>query len=259
MKIFGKRSSRGPAENALPGVFALFEQVLRTIGQDRALFAGYAAWALIPALASFGLSYVTLTPVWNTVVENAMLVVNLVLTIWVHGTISLLAMSRMRGENLREQDLSFRVRKAMPMLIYVFGFSFFCVIVGAYLFFIPGIIAWVLLAFTSLLPLDRPTLSFSQTLRESAALSKHRFFSVFWRMLVGEAIFGVLFLLLAILVLGALFALLGIDPQTLLPTTITPDLVIPAWLSLLISALFLPFLPYSLAYTVALYEALKKA
>jgi hypothetical protein len=259
MKIFAKRSKGEHAQNALPGVFVLFEESLRTVRAHRMIFAGYAAWAIIPALLTFGLSYISLPETWNFVVQNSVLVVDLVLSIWVQACIALFALSLLHKEELDEKEISARVRKAMPALIYLFGFSLFCIVVGAYLLLIPGVLAWVWLAFTSIIPLDQPRATFSQALRTSTNLSKGRFFSVLWRLLMGEVMFGLLYFFFSLVVLGVLFAFAGIDPKTLFESTVLANIDPPAWITLVVTTLSLPILPYATTYTVALYEALKKA
>lgn len=259
MRIFAKRSNNNPAQNALPGVFALFDAANTVASKERPLLAGYAAWALFPPLLTFALSFFTPSPTWITILTNAILVLDIVVSTWVGACLTLVGLSRLRHQPLGEKEIEVQARRAMPMLLYLFAFTFFCVILGTYLLVLPGVVAFVWLAFTDVVALDEPGVRFSAALTKSRDLSRGRFFRVFWRIALGNTLFGLAYFSLALLVLAAIFSIAGIDAKTLLDATILTGTELPAWIPLLLSALFLPFLPYVAIYNVALYEALKKA
>ncbi|NBS68534.1 hypothetical protein EBT31_06420 [bacterium] len=251
--------SNHPAQNAIPGVFALFEETQRVISPERMRLAGYAAWLIMPALATFGLSFLPLSPLWNTLLRNIILVGDILLGIWVSASLTLVALRKFQRQSFDDQAIVEHVLKTFPVLVYLFAFSFLCIIGGIYLLFLPGMIAFVWLAFGSILALDIPGLSFSTAVTRSRNLSKGRFWQVFWRLIGGNILFGLAYLALSTLILSLVFALAGIDPRVFLDTTLLPRSVIPPWISLLLIAFSLPFVPYRAVYHVALYEALKKA
>lgn len=259
MKIFAKRSNGTHAQNAIPGVFALFDRVNTIASQERMLLAGYAAWALFPPLLTFACSFLSLSPTWTTLITNFILVLDIIVSTWVGACLTLVGLSRLRGHALGEKEIEVQARRAMPMLLYLFAFSFFCVIVGMYLLILPGIIAFVWLAFTDVLALDEPGVRFGSAIAKSRDLSRGRFFRVLWRIFMGGGLIGIVYFMLALLVLAAIFSIAGIDAKALLDATIMSGTELPAWIPLLLSALFLPLLPYLTIYNAALYDALKKA
>lgn len=260
MKIFAKqpRNDQNP-QNALPGVFVLFDRTNAAILKERMLFAGYAAWTLFPPLFTFGLSFLSLSSVWTLVTADAVLVLHIAMSTWVSACLTLLGLSRLRSQPLHEKDIESRARKAMPLLLYLFAFSFFCITLGTYALILPGIIALVWLAFADVIAIDEPGIRFNAAIAQSRALSRGRFFQVFWRISAGNALFGLAYIILALVVLGTIFSLANIDTQALINTLLFPNSKPPAWIPLLLHALFLPLLPYVTVYNAALYDALKKA
>lgn len=258
MKIFSRKNPNTQAENALPGVFSLFEATNTLVRKEAQLFAGYAAWTIMPALVTFGLSFITLSSFWQSVEENVILVGDILLSIWITACLVLVTFSKTRNEALTEKSIQERIQKAFPTLMYLFALSFFTLILGTYLLIIPGVIAFVWLAFTDVIALEPEKPSFSEAVTTSRALSKGRFFSVLRRLIGGNILFGIMYMVLTILVLGSIFTLAHINPNDLLQNLLQETYQLPAWISLLLTALSLPFLPYSTVYTVMLYEALKK-
>lgn len=257
MKIFVKQNSE-TSQNAVPGVLTLLQQTHALAKEERMLLAGYAAWTMIPALATFGSTLLSLSSFWKSVLTNIIFVGDILLGTWVGACLTLVAMSRLRKEPLEEREISTRARKALLVLLYLFAFSLFCVAVGTYLLVLPGIVAFVWLAFTDVAALEKPGITFSHAVTSSRDLSRGRFLSVFWRLLAGNVVFGVAYFMLCLLVLGSVFAVAGINPTELLNNVLTTGAEFPAWISLLLLALSLPLIPYTAIYNVALYDALKK-
>lgn len=259
MKIFGKRSNdnKGDVQNAVPGVFTLLKQTDVLAVKERTLLAGYAAWVILPALATFGLSFVEISSFWKSVAGNFILVGDILVGVWANACLMLVAMSRLRKEPLEEREIGTRARVSMPVLLYLFAFSLFCIIAGTYLLILPGIVAFVWLAFTDVAALEKPGANFSQAISRSKKLSEGRFLKVLWRLLAGNFIFGLAYFVLCLIVLGGVLFAAGINPTNLVNDVINTGADLPAWISLLLTALSLPFLPYTAIYTVALYDALK--
>lgn len=259
MKIFEKRSSDhgGDAQNAVPGVFVLLQQTRALAKQERMLLAGYAAWVILPALATFLLTFAEISSFWNSVSTNLILVADILVGIWVNACLVLVAMSRLRKEPLEDREISTRARISMPVLLYLFAFSLFCIIAGTYLLILPGIVAFVWLAFADVAALEKPGANFSQAISRSKKLSEGRFFKVLWRLFAGNFVFGLAYFVLCLIVLGGVLFAAGINPTNLANDVIHTGSELPAWISLLLTALSLPFLPYTAIYTVALYDALK--
>lgn len=257
MKIFEKRSNETSKQNAVPGVLTLLRQTHALAKEERMLFAGYAAWTMMPALATFGVTFLSLSSFWESTLTNVILVGDILLGTWVGACLTLVAMSRLRKEPLEEREISTRARKALPVLLYLFAFSLFCVVAGMYLLVLPGIVAFVWLAFTDVAALEKPGVTFSRAVTGSRELSKGRFFSVFWKLLAGNVAFGFAYFALCLLVLGGVFAAAGINPTDLLNNVLATGADFPAWISLLLTALSLPLIPYTAIYNVALYDGLK--
>lgn len=257
MKIFGKQNNETSKQNAVPGVLTLLRQTHALAKQERMLLAGYAAWIMMPALATFGVTFLSLSSFWESTLTNIILVGDILLGTWVGACLTLVAMSRLRKEPLEEREISTRARKALPVLLYLFAFSLFCVVAGTYLLILPGIVAFVWLAFTDVVALEKPNVTFSRAITSSRDLSKGRFLTVFWRLLAGNAVFGAVYFALCILALGGVFAAAGINPSELLNNVLETGADFPAWISLLLAALSLPLIPYAAIYNVALYDALK--
>jgi len=257
MKIFGKQNKETSQQNAVPGVLTLLRQTHALAKEERVLFAGYAAWTILPALATFGATFLSLSSFWESTLTNVILVGDILLGTWVGACLTLVAMSRLRKEPLEEREISTRARKALPVLLYLFAFSLFCVIAGTYLLILPGIVAFVWLAFTDVAALEKPGVTFSRAVTRSRDLSKGRFLSVFWKLLAGNTVFGIAYFILCLFVLGVVFAAAGINPADLLNTVLTTGAEFPSWIPLLLMTLSLPLIPYTAIYTVALYDALK--
>lgn len=257
MKIFGKQNNETLQQNAVPGVLTLLKQTHALAKQERMLLAGYAAWTIMPALATFGVTFLSPSSFWKSTLANIILVGDILLGTWVGACLTLVAISRLRKEPLEEREVSARARKALPILLYLLAFSLFCVIVGLYLLILPGIVAFVWLAFTDVAALEKPGVSFSRAITNSRDLSKGRFLQVFWKLFAGNAVFGVVYFTLCILVLGGIFAASGIDPAHLLDNVLTTGADFPVWISLLLTALSLPLIPYMAIYNAALYDVLK--
>lgn len=258
MKIFGKRSNESNSQNAVPGVFALLQQTHAIAKQERILLAGYAAWIIMPALATFGADFLSLSSFWERILASSILVANILLGTWVGACLTLVAMSRLRQEPIEEPEISTRARKAMPVLLYLFALSLFCVIVGMYLLLLPGIVAFVWLAFVKVTALEKPGVSFSQALIHSRNASKGRFLCVLWRLFAGNITFGLAYFILFLLIFGGIFLISGSSPSDFFALDMsTMQLSTPPWARLLLVALSLPLLPYTAIYTAALYDALK--
>lgn len=257
MKIFGKQNNETSKQNAVPGVLTLLRQTHALAKQERMLLAGYAAWTMMPALATFGATFLSLSSFWESTLRNIILVGDILLGTWVGACLTLVAMSRLRKEPLEEREISTRARKALPVLLYLFAFSLFCVVAGTYLLVLPGIVAFVWLAFTDVAALEKPNVTFSRAITSSRDLSKGRFLTVFWKLFAGNAAFGMVYFVLCILALGGVFAAAGINPRELLDNVLATGADFPAWISLLLAALSLPLIPYAAIYNVALYDALK--
>ncbi len=258
MKIFAKQKNNDTPQNALPGVLPLFEQTLAVVKEQRMLLAGYAAWALMPALATFGLTFLSLSPMWETISEYVIFVGDIVLGTWISACLLLVGLSEIKKEPLQEKEVETRARKAMPVLLYIFSFWLICIVGGTYLLVLPGIMAFVWLAFASVIAVEKSDATFTGAIAASREMSRARFLRVFWRLIGGSGIFGIMYFLLCIPVLGILFSITGIDAKELVTNVIMSGNEFPAWIELLLVALSLPFLPYTAVYTVALYEALKK-
>lgn len=257
MKIFKKQSNEVSEQNAIPGVFALLRSTHRAVSPHRVVFAGYAAWTILPALATFGASFLSVPSSLSSLLTNGILVGDILLSTWVGGCLTLFGISVLRNEALTDREVSTRVRKAMPTLLYLFAFVLFCVIAGTYLLLIPGICAFVWLAFVNVAALEQPGTSFSQALKKSRAMSKGMFFRTLWRIAVGNLFFGMIYFALCIVFLGAALSFAHINPTELVQTVISTGSEFPAWISLLLSSLSLPLMPYTATYNVALYDALK--
>ncbi|MEK9156724.1 MAG: hypothetical protein AAB448_01140 [Patescibacteria group bacterium] len=257
MKIFGKQNKETSQQNAVPGVLTLLKQTHALAKQERILLAGYAAWIMMPALATFGVTFLSLSSFWESTLTNIILVGDILLGTWVGACLTLVAMSRLRKEPLEEREISTRARKALPVLLYLFAFSLFCVVAGTYLLVLPGIVAFVWLAFTDVAALEKSGVTFSHAITSSKNLSKGRFLNVFWKLLAGNAVLGMVYFVLCLLVLGSAFAAAGINPTELLNGVLTAEAKFPSWIPLLLTALSLPLIPYTAIYTVALYDGLK--
>jgi hypothetical protein len=260
MKISLKPSHEEKKQNALPGVFALFDAINTLISHERMHIAGYTAWVIFPALLSFGFSHLSLSSFWELIVTNIILVLDIIISTWVGACLTLIGIYRLRKESLDEDVLAARARKAMPMLLYLFAFSFFCVIAGLYLLIIPGVVALVWLAFTDILAVDEPDIRFSAAITQSKQLSHGHFFPVLWRILMGGVLFGLAYGALTLFIFSILSFFAEIHVAALLQASFLSETApLPAWIPLLLTTLSLPFLPYITLYHVALYDALKKA
>lgn len=260
MKIFKKHvTNPSQPQNALPGVLFLLAQTRALIVQKRMLFAGYAAWVIMPALATFGFSFVDISETWEFIIVNTVLIFTILIHVWVYACITLVALSSLTGTPLEDREIETRVRKNMPLLLYLFAFSFFCIVVGFYLLILPGIVAYTWLAFTRIIALNTPHATFSSVITKSRSLSTGRFFAISRRLVTGPMVFGTGYFIFCLLILGGIFSLTGIDPTDLLTQFAEQGTPLPAWIPLLISALSLPFIPYNATYPVTLYDALKKA
>lgn len=258
MKIFSKQPKETPQQNAVPGVLTLLQETHALAKRERMLLAGYAAWIMIPALATFGATLLSLSSFWEGTLRNVIFVGDVLLGTWANACLTLVAISRLRKEPLEEREISTRARKALPVLLYLLAFSLFCVVVGTYLLILPGIFAFVWLAFADVAALEKPNIPFSRAITTSRNLSKGRFFTVFSKLFAGNALFGLAYLVLCILILGSIFTVAEINPQETLNTVLATGADFPAWIPLLLAALSLPLAPYIAIYNVALYDALKK-
>lgn len=258
MKTSGK-PNKDSSRNAMPGVFALFSRTLRMASEERMRLAGYAAWLIMPPLAVFGLSFLPLPAPWATIVEYLVLVGDILLGIWINACLALIGLSHVQRVEWDDRMLTEKALKAFPLLIALFAFAFLCVVGGTYLLLLPGLVAFVWLAFIDVIALDDPSARFSEAITRSRDLSKGRFLETFWRLVGGNGLFALLYLLLCLAVFSFLFALAGIDPVALLNTLLLDEPALPAWIPLLLATLSLPFVPYLALYQVTLYEALKKA
>ncbi len=261
MKIFGKQNKETSKQNAVPGVLTLLRQTHALAKQERMLLAGYTAWTMMPAFATFGATFLSLSSFWESTLRNIILVGDILLGTWVGACLTLVAISRLRKEPLEEREISTRARKALPVLLYLFAFSLFCVVAGMYFLILPGIVALVWLAFTDVAALEKPGVTFSRAVAGSRNVSRGRFFRVLWRLFAGNMALGIAYFALCLLVPGGILLVAGINPVDLfgnVENVFTPDFVLPAWIALLFNALSLPFVPYAAIYNVALYDALKR-
>lgn len=257
MKILKKPGNEEIQKNAIPGVFALLKQTDLLVMQERNLFAGYAAWLILPALATFGFSFAEVSSFWHAIVTNLIFVGEILLWIWVYACLTLLALSRLHKEPLEHREISALAKKSVPTLLYLFAFSLLCIIFGMYLLVIPGILAFVWLAFSGVIALEKPGTTFSQAISRSKKVSKGVFFNVFWKLLTGNLLFLFAYFAFCLVTLGTIFFFAHIDPAQLLNDATQNGTDFPAWMFLLVTALFLPFVPHITLYPVVLYDALK--
>ncbi len=246
-------------QNAIPGVFALLSETQRIILAERSRIAGYTAWLIMPALALFAVSFFPLGKVWTIIFENVVLVVDILLSLWVGGSLLLLGLSSFRKESLSDEDISRTILRAFPTLLYLYAFTFFSTVLGLYLFIIPGVLAYIWFLFSDIICLHSSGASFRSSLLASKALSQGRFLSVFFRVFGGYGVIGIAYALFSSIVLALGFSFSGIDPLSLISDSFTLTAPPPQWVNLLLVATSLPFIPYFTLYSVALYDALKKA
>lgn len=259
MKIFGKTPNTStplPAQNAIPGVFALFEKTNEIVRAHRTLLAGYTAWNIIPAIIIFGSSFFTLTEGQSLAFEGGLQGGSIILDIFVRAALAVTCMYAIRNIPFDEVALQQKIRRAFPTLLSVFAFLFF-VIIPSYLLLIPGILMTVWFTFAPFIPLDSPErIGLFATLAESKRMVLGRFFPILWRILGGLSLYMLIFALLCLGVLGTI-ALFSPSSFAFLFPADNALILFPPWANLLVDALVLPIIPYIIMYRVALYEALK--
>jgi len=246
-------------QNAIPGVFALLTTTRDIIIAERHRISGYTAWLIMPALAMFGLSFLSLGDFWKALFENIILIADILLTVWISAALLFLGLASYRKTPVSDEDLSRAIIRRFPTLLYLYAFTFFCTTFGLYLLLIPGVLAYLWLFFAPLLCLDSETPSFRTLLSQSKEMTRDRLTLLFSKILGGYTVLAIVYVLFSSILLSLGLTLAGIDPASLLSDSLTLQETLPRWVPLLLTTASLPFIPFFTLYRIALYEALKKA
>ncbi|MBI5655004.1 hypothetical protein HZC53_05140 [Candidatus Uhrbacteria bacterium] len=143
-------------------------------------------------------------------------------------------------------------------LVWIGILEFLIVMGGFLLLIIPGIFLSVALSFSQLILVEKDKRGL-EALSASRELVKGRWWSTFWRIVLGSIVFGFAILGIQILVLGIFAVLVGPSNFISLMQSENPDPLFSGTISLLSTILQAATLPLFFSYNVKLYRALQKS
>jgi len=204
------------------------------------IFIGYSAWLLLPIAASYVVLITLPTGVVSTVLLVVLNLVSFVLTVWISIALMIVGANMILGQPLSSEAVAHVTQKKLGHAILVSLIVAVIEIVGFVLFIVPGVVVsvWYAFAQTEVVLNGQTPL---QALCRSRELVRERFWEVLWRLLGILELAAIFFILVSLL--GELLTFLGV------PTT---------GIDLLSDTLSVLYLPVIVIYSVALYLELKR-
>lgn len=175
-------------------VLELLQLTMTIFRRNAGLYIGYSAWLLIPSAAIYGaLALLPDQSFWITIVGQIVIVI---LGIWIWIMLTSITAKIIGREKINTEHLSRQAWLRIWPVALVGLIVVVVELVGFLLFIIPGIILMVWYAFAQIdvVLSDRRGLA---TLAASREMTRHRFWSVLWRMIGGPLGIGVGYLVLS--------------------------------------------------------------
>ncbi len=237
--------------SGIPGTLTILERIAPLIKQHYLLLAGYSAWCMIPAFVTFFGSFASENI--QGFLESLALIADLSLTAWVTGALTIIGHAALTKEPLpSEEVISSKTQEHYVPALQGFLLTTLLIPIGLLLLILPGIAIMLLTIFFI------PVIYLEQGHTWKTALLRSKD-------IVMQAPFSFAMSMLGMTLLTgtAYIVLVGISGILLTYGLHVPFLSLlqeaeqPAWLSLLLNALFIPLMPFSAFFVTALYEEVK--
>jgi len=238
------------ADNHLLSTWRLLKMTGHMYLRHFALFFGYAAWLLIPLVASlvFSLSFDTTIADVANIVFNVLLYS--VLAAWLTVVVIKLTPLVATKKTIRTRRVSTESWLALIPFMLISLVTGLISALGFMALIIPGVLFSVWFAFApTIVALEHKNMR--DALNISRDLSRNRFSAIFWRLLIGSLVIGTCYIGVLILMTIIAVMLQGSDAQTyLLQSPSIVDEVLFRFIEIL-------FIPAMIIYQTLLYLEVK--
>ncbi|PIQ67449.1 hypothetical protein COY25_01925 [Candidatus Uhrbacteria bacterium CG_4_10_14_0_2_um_filter_41_7] len=244
-------SEKQNKQEKLKGVFELLLETLKIYYKNFGLYLGYSAWLFIPLVLTV-FSVVTFS---KETVQLLDLVFNLfiysLMLVWIIVTFTIITPLIKEGRAIKTREISSEAWASIipysliSLLVLVIEFS------GFLLLIIPGIVFVTWYYFAGIITVTEK-IHVTLALKQSRALSKDRFFSVFWRIAGGNLF---LFCLSGLVLSFIIYLNISTTKIDLLTYITAPPSILDSAIYRVSEAFLLPIIAI---YQVLLYLELKK-
>lgn len=235
----------------LQGVFKLLQETFRLYYNNFGLYLGYSAWLFIPLVLTV-FSLVTFSKettqfldlVFNLFIYSLMLV-------WITVTFVIITPLIKDERAVKTREVS---SEAWALIIPYSLISLLVLIIvigGFFLLILPGIVFITWYYFAAIITVTEKVHVIS-ALKQSRSLSKNRFFSVLWRIALGNLL---LFFMFGLIVLLTVYLNISLTHTDFLTYLSSPPSILDSAIYRVSEAFLLPFIAI---YQVLLYLELKK-
>lgn len=217
------------------------------------LLAGYAAWLLLPYV---GIILFSLIPSTNPLLEALIIISNLaqgLIGLWLVIFIpQIIREAVLDKKTASAVDLTKKVWLLLPSVVFVAFLETVVILGGLILLLVPGIIFWVWFAWSQMAAIldDKKGLN---ALSFSRELVRGKFWPVFWRLLAGPLVIGLIIVSISSLIIMIFSPIAGASLNDIFGET--P----PLWADVVATIVETFIMPILVVYLTVTYLDLKKS